>query len=118
MIVLRKDGRILTQAPLPEMTLEAPREDGAYRIEVYLPTAPAIHRYPGSSAIPFISGRSDGESAMPVTPPLMADRSVIQGGPWHVEKDAGSASAFTHADPPSGPLEFRYRLGTGERLGQ
>ena len=48
----------------------------------------------------------------------MADRSVIQGGPWHVEKDAGSSSAFTQPDPPSGPLEFRYRLGTGERLGQ
>ena len=39
-IVLRKNGRIETQHPLPELTFEDAAARGTYRIEVYLSSAP------------------------------------------------------------------------------
>jgi hypothetical protein len=116
--VLRKDGRILTQTPRRELRVEAPREAGTYRIEVYLPDAP------GNPPIPWIVSnpiyvRPEGWGSAP-TPraPAMTDRHVIQGGPWHVEKDAESSATFSHIKPPDGPVEFTYRLAGGDRRTQ
>ena len=46
-IVLRKDGRIAEQHPLPELRFES-REEGTYRVEVYLSSAP------GDPPVPWI----------------------------------------------------------------
>ena len=115
---LRKDGRIVTQTARPDLNFEGPREDGTYRVEVYLPTAPGDPPVPWILSNPIYVRPAGWGTAAPISAPAMTDRSLIQGGPWHVEKDAASTAAFTHADPPDGPVEFRYRLGSGERAGQ
>ena len=92
MIVLRKDGRILTQHPLPALTFETAGE-GTYRVEVYLSHAP------GDPPIPWIVSnpiyvRPDGwgtpSASRPSQPPTITRG--IQGGPWHVEKDDESTA--------------------------
>ena len=74
-------------------------EEGTYRVEVYLSSAPGIRRFRGSSAIPSTFGRSGGECDAVGhlrEPPAMTRG--IQGGPWHVEKDDESSAAVTQKD--------------------
>ena len=100
-IVLRKDGRILAQQPLPALTIEAPGE-GTYRVEVYLDAAP------GNPPIPWIVSnpiylRSDGwgsPSPVVLQPPTITRG--IQGGPWHIEKDEGSTAQVRQDNHPTG----------------
>ncbi|HEY0284354.1 MAG TPA: CehA/McbA family metallohydrolase, partial [Vicinamibacterales bacterium] len=47
-VVLRKDGRIVAQQPLPEVTFDSKGEEGTYRAEVYLSSAP------GDPPVPWI----------------------------------------------------------------
>ena len=116
-IVLRKDGRILAQQPLPALTIEAPGE-GTYRVEVYLDAAP------GNPPIPWIVSnpvylRSDGwgsPSPVDLRPPTIT-RSM-QGGPWHTEKDDGSTAQVRQDNYPTGPVELTFRLAGGDRTVQ
>ena len=117
-IVLRKDGRILIQEPLPRLRYESTSGNGAYRIEVYLSGAP------GNPPVPWIVSnpiyiQPPGWGVRPAVVEAAAREGLpIQGGPWHVEKDAGSQAEVSHPDPPSGPVEFHYSLAGGSSVGQ
>jgi hypothetical protein len=116
-IVLRRDGRILTQSPLPTLSRESAGE-GTYRIEVYLSNGP------GDPPIPWIVSnpiyvRPPGWGTTPATiaaPPTITRGA--QGGPWHVEKDDASAAQVAQKDYPTGPVQLTFRLGAGERAGK
>jgi hypothetical protein len=121
-ITLRKDGALLTQHPLPELTFEAPAGPGVYRIEVYL-ASPASSG--GQPPMPWIvSNPIYVEPAAWDTPPLepvpapSVDRWRMQGGPWHAELDAASTATVLQATPPEGPVAFTFRLAAGPRAGQ
>ena len=116
-IALRKDGRILTQQPLPSLAFETMGE-GTYRVEVYLTQAP------GEPMIPWIVSnniyvRPDGwgrpSDAAVGSPSITQD---IQGGPWHAEKDDESAAQVAQKDAPAGPVELTFRLAGGDRAGR
>jgi hypothetical protein len=113
-IVIRRNGRVVAEQPLPEATFDTTGEkgpllEGAYRVEVYLPQAA------GRPPVPWLLGNPSNLFNLPnrdstaAHSPAVATWS-IQGGPWHVEKDADSAGQVTHAEPPAGPVEFRYGL--------
>ena len=116
-IVLRKDGRILTQQPLPSLAFETAGE-GTYRVEVYLTHAP------GEPLIPWIVSnniyvRPDGwgtPSAATVETPSITRG--IQGGPWHAEKDDESSADVAQKDAPAGPVQLTFRLASGDRAGR
>jgi hypothetical protein len=116
-IVLRKDGGILTQGPLPALTFETAGQ-GTYRVEVHLAGGP------GDPPIPWIVSnpiyvRPAGWGTPPKRPiaePIIT-RS-IQGGPWHVEKDDNSTAHVVQKDYPTGPVQFTFRLGAGDRPGR
>jgi hypothetical protein len=116
-IVLRKDGRILTQRPLPSLAFETAGE-GTYRVEVYLTHAP------GEPLIPWIVSnniyvRPEGwETAPAATVEMPSITRGIQGGPWHVEKDDESAAEVAQTDYPTGPVQFTFRLATGSPAGR
>lgn len=116
-IVLRKDGRVLAQQPLPALTAEATGE-GTYRVEVYLDAAP------GNPPIPWILSnpiylQSDGwGSPSPAAQALPTITRGIQGGPWHAEKDDGSTAQVRQDNYPIGPVELTFRLAGGDRAGQ
>ena len=108
-IVLWKDGKILTQHPVPALTYDSDGADGAYRVEVYLSNSP------GQPPVPWIASNPiyvrPPEWGQPFTTPTQeaVDTWPIQGGPWHVEKDAASTAQVT-APSPTAPVEFSYRL--------
>ncbi len=118
-IVLRKDGRILTQHPLPELKFESPADHGTYRVEIYLSNGPGRPPVPWILSNP-IYVRPAGWGAAPVVthPAPTTEGRGIQGGPWHVENDAGSTGQVSQPEPPKGPAQFTYRLAQGERAGQ
>jgi hypothetical protein len=116
-IVLRQNGEILTQQPLPSLAFETAGE-GTYRVEVYLTHAP------GEPLIPWIVSnniyvRPDGWGAPPaatvVTPSITRG---IQGGPWHAEKDDESSAEIAQQNYPTGPVQFTFRLATGDPAGR
>ena len=117
-IVLRKDGHILTQHPLPELRFESTAGSGTYRIEVYLARGPGQPPVPWMVSNPIYVRPAGWGQAAASAPPAMTDRWGIQGGPWHLEKDAASTAQVSQASPPEGPAAFTYRLGSGERAGQ
>jgi hypothetical protein len=118
-IVLRKNGALLTQHPVPELTFVGPPGAGVYRIEVLLASAP------GQPPIPWIVSNPiyvepaawDLPPAEPVPAPSV-DRWKMQGGPWHAEHDTGSTAAVLQQTPPDGSAAFAFRLAAGERAGQ
>ena len=116
-IVLRRDGRIVAEQPLPTLTVEAPGE-GTYRIEVYLSGAP------GNPPIPWIVSNPiylRPETWGTPSPALVDTPTItrgIQGGPWHTEKDDGSSAEIRQDNYPTGPAEFTFRLAGGDRAGQ
>ena len=110
-IVLRQDGRIVAQHPLPELKFTSSAGAGTYRVEVYLSHAPGDPPVPWIVSNPIYVRPPAWETANAVSLPPAAPVSSIQGGPWHVEKDAGSTATFVQGNPPAGPLEFTYKLG-------
>ena len=116
-IVLRKDGRVLRDGPLPALTVETAGE-GTYRVEVYLAAGP------GDPPIPWILSnpiyvRPHGwstPSKKPIAEPALTQS--IQGGPWHVEKDAASTAEVVQNNYPTGAVQFTFRLGAGDRAGR
>jgi hypothetical protein len=117
-IVLRKDGRIITQHPLPALEFESTAGNGAYRIEVYRSNAPGQPLIPWIVSNPIYVQPAGWGAPAPMKHSTATDSWSIQGGPWHVEKDAGSTAQVTAANPPNGPVELSYRLAAGERAGQ
>ena len=116
-ITLWKDGRVLTQSPLPVLTHESAGE-GTYRIEVYLSNAPGEPSIPWIVSNPiYVRPPEWGTPAATVAAPPAITRGA-QGGPWHVEKDDASEAQVAQKDYPSGPVQFTFRLGAGERAGK
>ncbi len=117
-IVLRKDGRILAQQPLPQLRYESISGNGAYRIEVYLSDAPGDPPVPWIVSNPIYVQAPGWGLKSAATMPAAVKSSPIQGGPWHLEKDSGSHAAISQPQPPTGSIEFQYRLAGGARSGQ
>ena len=116
-ITLRKDGRIVEQGPLPALTRESAGE-GTYRIEVDLSNAPGEPPIPWIVSNPiYVRPPGWGTPAATVATPPTITRSA-QGGPWHVERDDTSQGQIVQKDPPTGPVQFTFRLGAGERTGK
>jgi len=116
-IVLRKDGLIVQQQPLPELKFES-REEGTYRVEVYLSNAPGDPPVPWILSNPIYIRPPGWGTVQPVVQSETADARGVQGGPWHMEKNEGSDARVAHTDPPTGPVEFTFRLADGARRGQ
>jgi hypothetical protein len=117
-IVLRKDGHIVQQHPVPELKLDAPGGQGVYRVEVYLSSSQ------GQPPVPWILSNPiyvepAGWGAVSSTPlgPAMESQN-IQGGPWHVEHESRSSGVVVQPGAPQGPVDFTYELGDGARTGQ
>lgn len=116
-IALLKDGRILTQSPLPLLTHELAGE-GTYRVEAYLGDGP------GEPPVPWIVSnpiyvRPDGWGRMlTVATQVPTITQNIQGGPWHTEKDDESNAQIVQPESASGPVWFVFRLAAGDRAGR
>jgi hypothetical protein len=117
-IVLRKNGAILTQHPLPELRFESTAGNAVYRVEVYLADAPGQPPVPWIVSNPIYVQPAGWGTPVPATDSATTDAQGIQGGPWHVEKDTDSTAEVREHEPPTGPVEFTYRLAAGERRGQ
>ena len=117
-IMLLKDGRILTQQPLPELRYESAAGYGAYRVEIRLANAPGEPPVPWIVSNPIYIQPAGWGTTPSAAYPSTTDARRIQGGPWHVESDDGSTADVSQIEPPSGPVEFSYRLAAGERSGQ
>ena len=114
-IVLRQNGRIVAQHPLPELKFTSNGEAGTYRVEVYLSHAPGDPPVPWIVSNPIYiqpPGWKGWETSNAVSIPPATSQSSIQAGPWHVEKDAASTATFLQESPPSAQLEFSYQLGS------
>jgi hypothetical protein len=115
-IVLRKDGRILTQHPLPSLAFETAGE-GTYRVEVYLAHAPGNPPIPWIVSNPIYVRPAGWGTAPAIASETPAITRGIQGGPWHVEKDDESSAEIAQANYPTGPVQFTFRLANGDRSG-
>ncbi len=118
-IVLRKDGRILTQSPLPALTFDTVGE-GTYRVEVNLASAPGEPPIPWIVSNPIYVRRAGWGTETPAPVPVATPAITrgIQGGPWHVEKDDESSAQVAQKDYPTGPVQFAFRLADGDRAGR
>jgi hypothetical protein len=117
-IVLRKDGEILTQHPPPALEFESTAGSGAYRVEVYLSQSPGNPPVPWIVSNPIYVHPANWETPATPQPPVATDSWGIQGGPWRIEKDAASTAQIMTQDPPKGPVAFSFQLAAGERKGQ
>ncbi|MEO5739724.1 MAG: CehA/McbA family metallohydrolase, partial [Vicinamibacterales bacterium] len=111
-IVLRKDGRILTQGPLPALAFETAGE-GTYRVEVYLASAPGDPPIPWIVSNPIYVRTDTWGTAPPAPIEAPTITRSIQGGPWHVEKDDESSAETAQQDYPTGRVQFAFRLSGG-----
>jgi hypothetical protein len=117
-IVLRKDGRVLTHQSVPELNFAASAGSGVYRVEIVLDQSPGTPPVPWVVSNPiYLQPPGWGTATIPGYPPA-SDRSDIQGGPWHVEKDSGSTGQVSQDLRESGGVEFSYQLAAGNRVGQ
>jgi hypothetical protein len=118
-IVLRKDGRVVAEQPLPALNFDTRGEEGTYRVEVTLPDAPGTPPVPWIVSNPiYVRPDGWGTDISPSTVPAPTISLSIQGGPWRVETDAASTAEVSQSEPPQGPLDFRFRLGDGGHAGQ
>lgn len=117
-IVLRKDGRVVTEHSAPELTFDAPADPGVYRVEVNLAKSPGQPQVPWILSNPiYVQPAGWGRPLLiPLAPAI--DSWNIQGGPWHVEQSTASTATFVARNPPKGPVDFTYRLGDRPRAGQ
>jgi hypothetical protein len=117
-IALRKDGDIIAQHPVPELTFEAPATRGVYRIEVVLAHSPGLPPIPWivSNPIYVEPAEWDVSRRTPELPPAH-DSWNVQGGPWHAEHDQRSQGTVEQLDPPKSRVRFSYRLADGPRDG-
>jgi hypothetical protein len=113
-IVLRKDGRILTQKPLPALTAESAGE-GTYRVEVYLSSSPGDPPIPWIMSNPIYVHRDGWGTPPPAAPDTPTITRGVQGGPWHTEKDDESSAQVAQTNYPTGPVELTFRLAGGDR---
>jgi hypothetical protein len=117
-LVLRRDGAVVAQGPAPELMFESRGEPGTYRVEVRLANAP------GDPTVPWIVSnpiyiRPEGWGTPPPATRLHPEISMsIQGGPWRSETDSTSSARVSQPVPLTGPVDFTYRLGEGNRAGQ
>ena len=111
-IVLRRDGRILTQNPLPALTIETAGE-GTYRVEVYLSSGPGEPPIPWIVSNPIYVRPAGWGARSPSPAETTSITRGIQGGPWHVEKDDESSATTTQKEYPTGPVQFEFRLAGG-----
>ena len=116
-IALLKDGRILTQSPLPLLTHETAGE-GTYRVEVYLGHGPGDPPVPWIVGNPIYVRPAEWGRSVTAAAQLPTITQNIQGGPWHMEKDDESSAQIVQPDSPSGPVEFVFRLARGDRAGR
>jgi hypothetical protein len=115
-IVLRRDGRILRENPLPTLNVQTAGE-GTYRVEVNLANAPGEPPIPWIVSNPiFVRPDAWGVELPPVYEAPTIARGV-QGGPWHTEKDEGASAAVAQKNYPTGPVELTFRLGSVPRVG-
>jgi len=117
-IVLRRDGRVVSQQPVPELTFDSKGEQGTYRVEVHLANAPGAPPVPWIVSNPIYVRRAGWEVMAPVDDPQPTISLSIQGGPWRTETDNASSAQVAQTQPPNGPTVFSYRLGGGGRAGQ
>jgi hypothetical protein len=117
-IVLRKDGLIVAQHPLPELRFEATPGLGTYRAEAYLSSAPGDPPVPWIVTNPIYVRPPEWGSDLATPAADRKDQWGIQGGPWHVESDTSSSGQVAQTDPPGGPVEFRYRLSANRNAAQ
>jgi hypothetical protein len=118
-ITLRKDGALLTQHPVPDLTFEAPAGPGVYRVEVFLAVSPGQPPIPWIVSNPIYVEPPAWDTPMAEPAPLPAvDRWKMQGGPWHAEHDAASSATPLQPAPPDGPVALTFRLVAGPRAGQ
>ena len=118
-IVLRKDGQIVAEHPLPEVTFDSKGEEGTYRAEVHLSNVPGEPPVPWIVSNPIYVRRQQGWGSAPsIAPQPPAITLSVQGGPWHIEKDDATTAQVSQPTPPQGPVTFTYRLAGGERGGQ
>lgn len=117
-IALRKDGKLVTEHPVPELRFEAPAGPGVYRVEVYLSNAPGQPPIPWIVSNPiYVEPAGWGQPTVPPRAPV-TDSWNIQGGPWHAEQGHGSTGRLTAHERADGPIEFNYQLAEGSRAGQ
>ena len=113
--MLRRDGRLLTQNPLPALTIETEGE-GTYRVEVYLSTGPGDPPIPWIVSNPIYVRPPGWGIPSPRATETASITRGIQGGPWHVEKDDESSANIAQKDYPTGPVHFEFRLADGGRV--
>jgi hypothetical protein len=116
-IILRKDGRILTQHPLPSLAFETAGE-GTYRVEVYLAHAPGEPPIPWIVSNPIYVRPAGWGTAPAIASETPSITRGIQGGPWHAEKDDESSAEIAQTNYPTGPVQFTFRLASGDRSGR
>ena len=117
-IVLRKDGRVVSQHASPVLTYDSKGENGTYRVEVQLSRAPGHQPVPWIVSNPIYI-RPDVWGMPPAAAPYSPTISLsIQGGPWHTETDGTSSAEVSQTEPPKGLAEFTYRLADGGRMDQ
>ncbi len=118
-IVIRRDGHVVAEQPLPEVTFETKGDQGSYRAEVMLADAPGNPPVPWIVSNPiYIRPAGWGTTPLPEADPAPTTTLSIQGGPWRTETDSASRAEISHAQPPDGPATFTYQLGNGDRSGQ
>ncbi len=113
-----KDGRLVAQYAPPEARFNSKGEWGTYRAEVHLADSPGDPPVPWIVSNPIYVRPEGWGGAAPDNRPATSYSWRIQGGPWHAEKDDASAADVAQTDYPTGPVQFSFRLGGGERAGQ
>jgi hypothetical protein len=128
-IVLRKDGAIAAEGPVPRLTFETPPGAGVYRVEVHLDTRQGRgQRAEGGrtadTSVPWIVSNpiyvqpAGWGTPRSVPRPETSDSWPIQSEPWKVEKDAVSTAEIRGDSTADGPVELSFRLAAGPRAGQ
>ena len=111
MIVLRKDGRIVAEHPLPEARFEANGE----RASIGWRCTSAAQPVPWIVSNPIYIHRQRWGTP-PAPPPHRRQllRRRFRADPWHIEKDQSFNGASRAAESTARPVEFTFQLGGGD----